>query len=98
MLDALIAYPDTTNKLVQVMKAVKELKEAKEAKEANNGANNSSLAPFDHHEAMKQALEAIRVAQTDEKLKAAYDKLRKRLISVSKIFFRHFRCFDRGIF
>lgn len=95
MLDALIAYPDTTNKLVQVMKAVKE---SKEAKEANNGANNSSLAPFDHHEAMKQALEAIRVAQTDEKLKAAYDKLRKRLISVSKIFFRHFRCFDRGIF
>lgn len=95
MLDALIAYPDTANKLVQVMKAVKE---SKEAKEANNGANNSSLAPFDHHEAMKQALEAIRVAQTDEKLKAAYDKLRKRLISVSKIFFRHFRCFDRGIF
>lgn len=95
MLDALIAYPDTTNKLVQVMKAVKE---SKEAKEANNGANNSSLAPFDHHEAMKQALEAIRVAQTDEKLKAAYDKLRKRLISVSEIFFRHFRCFDRGIF
>lgn len=87
MLDALIAYPDTTNKLVQVMKAVKE---SKEAKEANNGANNSSLAPFDHHEAMKQALEAIRAAQTDEKLKAAYDKLRKRLISVSKIFFSPF--------